>query len=644
MAEWFPFIIAACSTALLTYGPGYLCARLCSVPPLYAFGAGPALTAGGLGLAAVLCSAVGIPWTLGTVLASVIGAAFCCALLGRLVTGPVLPAPVPSRSRSSWSRALSVGLVVVSVAIAVGPVLHAMPGPDAVLQRWDALFHLNAVEHVRQTRDGSTLTLGGLAYSDQRVAFYPAAFHDIAALLPIPSTPIAVNAAAITLATLPWITGLAVLVRTMWPRVSWAPSAAVVLGVLAPAAPLNEWVHLSPTPNLVGFAFLPGLAALVIASWRAFSAGSLPGTGCRLLLVAVVLGGAAGIALLHPNVLVSLSLLAGLGTAVEAVRLRRVKLERLTVFVVPLLALTPMLLIIAMPGSSVAQDFSGGLVVPWWQAIGEVGLGLLTVWPMPLGVLFWGLVWVGIGALGSRGSWTPVLCAGVVAALYMDAAVDSPLGLSVLWYRGQDRLAMLLTLIAVPIAVAGIAAFGTWWRRVVLRRGLGRLGSIAPVTAVAVLIALVSASSVPLRSHQASLNFDLDMPNRNRFFDTEEWEMLKEAGPSLDDSGVLIASPFSGGAHLYAISGQPVRFSTAGHALRDPDPEIIEAAAQPDPTSCEILIHAGVKYVYVDSLAYNFHPDYAPLQKSRIDGLVPLAATDHSALYEIECGVDRSSD
>ncbi|MGY5765920.1 DUF6541 family protein [Brachybacterium sp. DNPG3] len=637
MTGWLLFLAAAACAALLTFGPGYLWARLCRVPALYAFGAAPALTAGGFGVAAVLFSAAGIPWTLVSALALVLVGAAVCAVLGRRLTGPVLPAPVASSPRSRAARAVSLVLVLLAMAVAVGPVLHAMPGPDAVLQRWDALFHLSAVEHVRQTGDGSTLTLGGIAYSNLRAAFYPAAFHDIVALIPFASTTITVNAAAITLATVPWCTGLAVLTKALWPRLSWGPAAAAILGALAPAAPLDEWVHLSPTSNLVGFAVLPGLAALVVASWRALTSQRLPGLGRRALLVAVVLGGVAGIALLHPNVLVSLSLLTAIATGYDAARRVRAGRARRRLLALPLIALSPTLLIVAMPGSGVAQDFNGGLAVPWWQAIGEVGLGLLTVWPMAQGVLIWVVVWVGVIALARRRAGGAILCAAVVAVLYLDAAVDSTLGLSVLWYRGQDRLSMLLTLVAVPIAVAGLAAMRTWWRRQALRRGAGRRSTAVPAVALAVLAALVVAWNVPTRADQAALNFDLDMPNRNRYFDTEEWELLKEVAPTLDSSGVLIASPFSGAAHLYAISGQSVRFLTDGHAQRDPDADVIAAAAAPDASNCSVLERAGVKYVYVDAFAYNVVSTYAPLQKARIDGLVPIAATDHSALYEIDC-------
>lgn len=636
MTDWAEFAWAAAWAAALSLLPGYVWARLCRIPSSYALGVGPALTAGALGSAAVLLGAWGLPWHLGTAAVVILVVAGACALIGRRLAQSPVPHP-PAIPMSRRARALSISAILGSVVIAVGPILRSMPGPDAILQRWDALFHLNALEHVRATRDGSSLTLGSLAFSDGRASFYPAAFHDIAALIPFASTPVTVNAAAMAMATIPWCTGLAVLVRALWPRLSWGPTAGAVLGALAPASPLNEWVHLSPTPNLVAFAALPGLSAMVLASWAALRKRRIPGPFHVAVVVGLILLGAAGIALLHPNVLVSLSLLIGVSTAIDLIGHRSTHPSRRALVPVPLLALAPTAVIIALPGSNVAQDFDGGLVVPWWQALGEVGLGLLTVWPMVLGIALWVLAWVGVRALIARRAWGLVLSAVVAAVLYVDAAVDSPLGLTVLWYRGQDRLAMLVTLLVVPLAVAGSAALAQWWRTRTRRPRAGWASSRLPLAAALLIAVAIAVGSVPTRTHQAALNLELDRSDRNRYFDTAEWELLKEIGPLLDPSRVLVASPFSGGAHLFAMSGQTVRFPTAGHALRDPDPAVIDAASQPDEDNCRILHRAGVGYVYVDARAYNFHPAYAPLQKARIDGLEPIAATDHSALYEVDC-------
>lgn len=627
------FTVAVLSTVLLVYAPGYCWARLTRLPRLYAMGAAPALTAGGFAISAIIAEIVGMVWGAPTAVISTALIAVIAAVSGRWCVHapiPAVPRPATRRGRELIGWAVAVG---ASALIAVGPVLWSMPGVGAVLQRWDALYHLNAIEHVRSTGDGSTLTLGTIAFSDSRASLYPAAFHDVAALVPAP-TLIAHNAAAITMAVVPWSVGLALLARALWPRVPWAGPAAAAMALLAPASPLSEWVHLSATPNLVAFAVLPGAGALAISAWRASAAGQVRPQGLIISLGLIALC-MAGVALLHPNVFVAACIMALAFTALDAFRIVRIQRSRWPLALVPAAAGAAVLAVVLLPASTVAQDFDGGLAVPLPQAVGEVATGLLTVWPMSAGVGLWVLAWIGAWSLLRRRSWGPLLCAAIASALYLDAAVDSRLGLSVLWYRGQDRISMLMTLIAVTIAIPGLAQIGRWWMS-------GRSRSIERarhgVAIGAVFVTVLALSSIPQRVQNTAANFDLERSDRNRYFDTEEWELLQAIGPTLDHDKVLVASPFSGGAHLFAQSGQPVRFPTAGHALRPPDPEVIEAAADPSARNCDVLERAGVGYVYVDARSYNSSPDYTPLQKTRIDGLTPLASTHHSALYEIECG------
>ena len=63
---------------------------------------------------------------------------------------------------------------------------------------------------------------------------------------------------------------------------------------------------------------------------------------------------------------------------------------------VPLLALTPMAMLMWTPLGATVRTSRGGLAVPWWTALGEVVLGLWTVWPMTLGVVMALLWWPGL--------------------------------------------------------------------------------------------------------------------------------------------------------------------------------------------------------------------------------------------------------
>src|SRR5690606_13107636 len=241
------------------------------------------------------------------------------------------------------------------------------------------------------------------------------------------------------------------------PHLAWAPAVAAVLAALIPGTPLNEWIHLSPIPNLTGFAALPGLLAGAVMLF----APLLRGPGARTWVLVAVLRGTGGLGLLltHPNTAVMALLLLAVLTAHGAVRERRWVLALL-----PLLLLVPVTVLQLTPLGGMVTDFTGGLKVPWWTGVGEVVLGLHTVWPMALGVVIALAWWPGlVRCTRDARAW---VVAGwvIVVVLYLDAAVDSPLNLSVLFYRGQDRLTMPLAMLSCVLAVEGLA----WWRRFLL--------------------------------------------------------------------------------------------------------------------------------------------------------------------------------
>lgn len=633
MLDWVPFIWAVASAAALTFIPGFLCARILNLPRWLALAVSPSFTSGVFGVGAIIGGYLGLRWSLWIALATTSAVLAIAAGLRYLnvtftqdrepkTTGTLL-FPHPPNSLSALA-------VLGSAVISITPILAQMPGPDAVLQRWDALFHLNALAYIRKTGQGSTLDLGALSYTDGRTGIYPAGFHDIAALVPLESVPIALNGAVLAMSVMPWAYGMAALARAVWPRLTWAPAVASCLALLAPAAPFNEWVHLSPIPNLVGFAFFPGIAAFLIFEWRALLCMRLTRreviASSFLAIVAI-----AGLALVHPNVLIALSVLSTVVTFAGVLSRRKRGKRHAWLYLIPMLSAAPTIAIVLLPGSAMTGKYVGGLVVPWWQALGEFGLGLLTVWPMAIGTGIWLLAWIGSWTFARRGSWTPLLCGLVVAVLYLDAAVDSPMGLSALWYRGQDRISMLVTVVAIVFAIAGIAHLHRYW----LRSG----HKVLPVVITCALTATLVFSSIPTRSENAALNMDLDLPGRPRFFDTEEWEMLKSVGPSLDHTSILLASPFSGGSHLFAMSGQPVAFKAAGQQYTDETPRLIAAplSATTDPSACQELRSHHIGYVYVDSMNYNYASGFDPLLTSRLPWGEPLAKTTHSALYKVNC-------
>lgn len=643
---WFLWA-AACALAL-AYLPGTALARAAGVDRRTSAAVAPAVTAAVFGVGAVAVGLIGIRWNLATALLATMLAGGALVALRLLISrartasrarrapdlapsGPSAESEVPLLVH----RGPSLAVLAVAATLAVAPILMSFSAPGQPLQRWDALFHQSALQSIRDTGFGSTLSFASLSTTDGSGGIYPAAYHDIVALVPWAPTTILLNAATLVLALVPWVHGIMFLARRLWPRLSWAPLAAGTAALIAPAIPLSEWIHLAAIPNLVASAFLPGVLGALVTGFRALRfrlAGHHDSSVSPLVIISMV--AAVGLGLTHPNVFLALCLLtaaAALGATLEQWR-RRPRLARFCALVAVLSA-TAVSAIAAVPASGAAGSFVGGLQISPVRAIGELTTGLLTVWPMATGVLVWILGYFGLWALLRRGTFLLVLALLVPLVLYLDAAIDSPLRLSALWYSGQDRVSLLLTLMVCLLVVPGLAHLHRLLHRVSLpsRRILQGVGLAACL--------LVAVSTIGPRLEYAERNLDLDRIGRARYFDTEEYAMLQEVGATMDTDKVLLTSPFSGGAHLFAMTGQEVRFPAAGMNPTAYDAQLMHdvLAAPEDPAACRRLEEANIGYVYAERRPYNVGGNFVLLdQASPALGTV-IGSTDHSMMIEIDC-------
>lgn len=632
MMEPLALLISSAAVLVLLFAPGTAAVRVLSGSWALGLALAPGLGLALVGVTSIVAEKIGMRWSLlpwGLAVALLLLVA-----LGLRRLGVRLP-PTVLDGRLMSARALPFAplWIVLAVLIAVLPILHAAGWrPDAVLERWDTLYHLSALEWVRESSSASPLTLGAISNSMRIASVYPSAFHALTSLVPGVSVPVLLNGATLALSTVPWILGIALLARVVHPQIAWAPAAAAILAALIPGAPLNEWIHLSPIPNLVGFAALPGLLAAAFALWRVL----LDSAPLRTVLAAVLVVGTSGLGLLltHPNTAVMALLLLAVLTAADAVHRRR---ERPLLALVPVLLLVPVAVLQFTPLGAMVTDFNGGLKVPWWSGVGEVVLGLHTVWPMALGVIIAIAWWPGLVVCARDGRRWLVVAWAVVVVLYLDATVDSPLGLSVLFYRGQDRLTMPLAMLSCVLAIAGLR----WWGE-----KLGRAPALSGRTArrrtmaLGLCVALLAAlTSVPTRAENAARNLAFDAPGRGRFLQADELEAWERAAPTMDRSKKVLADPFSGASHMWALHEQPVYFAVAGSSLRHRDMLMLEAVrdAPQDPTACAFLERWNIGYVYQDRTTYQFDARFAPLA-SDLSAIGPVVlSTPHSTLYAVHC-------
>lgn len=164
------------------------------------------------------------------------------------------------------------------------------------------------------------------------------------------------------------------------------------------------------------------------------------------------------------------------------------------------------------------------------------------------------------------------------------------------------------------------------------------------MTAVLVVIAVVLAgTSVPVRHDNASKNLAAEYDSRGRFLQSDERAAFAEVAEQMDHRYVLLASPFSGASHMYALQGQTVRFPVAGMSFKGTDEEVINAVPEAATSieACTLLRKQQVKYIYQERTPYQWDPRYAPLEQADESLGTVLFETPHSRLIEVDCTDDE---
>jgi hypothetical protein len=413
-------------------------------------------------------------------------------------------------------------------------------------------------------------------------------------------------------------------------------------------------------PNLLGTALLPGVLGPALVAVRCVA--PVPGLPRRLAVV-VTLGAVPGLALAHPNALVSLVLFVvlALGTrlALQWRRLDGVAAHRAGVRLAVLaVGLVLGLLIVPQVSRQVADTASYD-----WGASERLGSSLRdsALLGLQIGPLPWGLLaLIGVGLVVAlrrvRLRWVVVTWAACVL-LYVIAATGRPGWGSLLtgyWYNDKVRIAALGTVPAVLLAVVGTHT---------LARGLSRmLAAFSPppmnrtrrpralaLTSAAGALVLVAVMTGGASHDQAGDVVDRyyvpDEPYQVLLTDLDNAALGQLAG--LIPSDVVTANvPANGSAFLYAFYDRPVLFTSL---LLDPDPDhaligehLREAATRPD--VCDALRRDGVEYAVTGPERYwlNLYertPGIAKLEDT--PGFDQIGAAGRYKLFRIRaCGFD----
>jgi hypothetical protein len=490
--------------------------------------------------------------------------------------------PLDTTDLGRRTAMLAVPLGLLFAAVIIGArFISGFGNPENFSQTFDNVYHLNAVRHIVQTQDGSSLTLGNLTEASSY--FYPAGMHDMMALLQMltgSSIPLVVNVGTIMIGALVWPLGCMFLISRL---VGYRPVALVAAAVLSAGFSAFPYLLIGfgvLYPNNAAIALLPvvvGLAVELLGMSRDSASSFLPPA---LAFCAVF----PGMVLTHPSAMVAM-----LGFLVPVMLGRLVR----TIFewkegntnqrVVVRWAIASLLYISAVISAWLVLRPGLG-AAPWTpfqsnaRAIGEIlgsaPMGTTTAWLMAILTVI-GLYVV---ARNLRRTWW-ILGMYLVAALLYMVVSSWPPGdfrtlLAGVWYNDSFRLAALLPVATLPIVVFG-AEWLVWRFRALLKllptlrpsqlavipsSAVGKFKLRAPaatsVVSVWVVLALmgVAAQGGTLSQVQQRLHSIFSVTPTSDLLDEDELEVLREVGQHVPVDGVVVANPLSGGSLVYALA------------------------------------------------------------------------------------------
>jgi hypothetical protein len=647
-AGWLEAVPVALVAAGWLVLPGLPLTLALGLRGVLAWALAPPVAVASTAVTAVAAGALGLQWSVVVALvpALVVAAAAAAVRFGMRRSRSSAPATEPDGRRSAV--AAIAGLIGALVLTALTARL-GMGTPDALSQTYDAVFHYNAVAQVLANHDGSSLAVGTLNVATSPTAFYPAAWHDLVSLVVLStgaSIPLATNTTAMAVAGLVWPLSCLALVRRIVGRSAPAALATPLVSVGFIAFPWSLMTFGVLWPNLLGLALVPAALAVVAGLCRLGEDNDWALTRPRaafLLLVAL-----AALGLAHPNAVLSLGALAVpiLLWAFARWLLATVGAGRWWLVGAVAVAVLAAVGVVSV-FLATSPLFSGVRAYDWpayqrpAQAVGEVLLNATNrkdaAWAISA-VTVLGLV---AAARKAATSW--LVPAYLIAAglFVLASAFENPTAalLTGFWYNDSYRLAAMVPVIAVPLAVIGLLSCGSTLAALrVQPKGhaaanppaewpamagsvRSQLRRTAAGTTLILLCLFVASSGMYVRDHAEFLAGPYGVPNTGGLVDSGERAFFTRITAQIPPDVVVAQNPWTGSALLWALDGDRVLFPhMAGQWTADQRflAEHLRDASR-DPAVCSAAARLRVGYLLVGT------PDFWPWdgRAAQYPGLTP---------------------
>lgn len=615
--ETAPMLLACIAMMVV---PGLAMALCLGFRGVLAVGVAPALTVGVSGVAAIVAPFVGLQWNVFLLAGFAIvasGGCFALAMGVKRVPARVVSGKVHER----WPVLLgaATGVTVAGLIIA-GQTIDLIGDPQNIAQRYDNVFHLNAVRFIMDNGNASTLNLGALTGASGRGAIYPAAWHAFAALLADATgmgVAESVNIVNVTIAAVVWPVSMVFLARVVAGARSVALLATGILSAGFIAFPFLMMVWGPLFPYMLSLAVLPAaLGMVVIIAGMARDVHAPKGLAVIALLVIL-----AGIALSHMSSVNSLLLLAlpllGWAAARRITFLVRSGARFKTFLPLVLGAVTYVAVFLLAWSFLRPAPYDGWL--PHQTPGGAIGEAIahspMNFEEVPVLVTVMGLAGFLTVMRSRRNAWLGVAFVLVAYLYVVDAAFDrGPLrtALTGIWYADTNRVAALIPLVSTllgGLAVSALWDYLTRWLSVVRKRFAAvrnstpgtHLSPLARVTG-GILVALILASGVQSSALQTYIaeseqKYLRDWPES--MLSSDEYALLDRLDEEVPVDAVIAVNPWNGGSLAYAFTGRAV---TVYHLSGSSDPEVQTVSTTLNSAifsveACDAIRDTGVSFV-----------------------------------------------
>lgn len=651
--SWLATIPLLLFAVVLAFGPGYAMGWALRVPVRLRVFYAPLLTFALVAVSAIVLGKTGIPWSLISFVP--VAAVMVAAAAGVMhLVGRRWPSAVPdasSEAAENWvGNTVPLAWPVIGAVLGGFLTLHATQhmvfGPEAFSQTLDNSFHMNAIRWIQEHGDASSLTMGAVAAANQEPTFYPAGWHDFVYLI-YSTTGTSIATATIVMILLAagiiWPCSLIAMCLSI-PHLRHLQALAIpalTCGFFAFPGLLLFWGVLFP--NLLGYALLPSFVALLLHMIQLMARREY---SFVLSLSLTILVGLGGLALVHPNAVVSAAVFAVpmlLGGVVQVLRTCGASTRERLVGTGVLMALIAgcVTIWLALRPSEEASDL--------WTAIMSEGeavyqflfLGLENANPLggnfaPAYLLGFLALW-GVGYLLYKrrnlwliGSWMLVGYMWIIAASVPRG--DFRLLMVAPWYTDHFRLAALVVFPAVLLAGIGLGgAVEGLFVRIMHAIPREKHAKVAPAMMGASMVLVLVVAGLSSRT-PAMHDATLQVANRYQVTPTsdilnqDEMNVINEIQKIVPKGDVIANNPWDGSAYIYALAD---RHLTSYHFEFQTSPKyepILKDLkdARTNPEVCRVVNEYNVHwYVHLENQG-----NFGPSQQKNYDGMVAAIGTD----------------